>query len=123
MALAAGAAAASVTPAGVDLAGYGIALAVTLAVEVPLVAAFYPGRRRRMALLCAAATTLTHLLLHFAFPAVLPRGSSPLLVGEAFATVAEAVVYTVAVREPGRALVASALANSCSFGAGLLLFG
>ena len=123
MALSADAAAARVTLLGVDLGRYAIALAVTLAVEVPVVAAFYPGRRRRMAAVCVAANIVTHLLLHFVFPAVVPRGVSPLLVGEVFATIAEAAAYAAAVRDPGRALVASALANSCSFGAGILLFG
>jgi hypothetical protein len=112
-----------VTLLGVDVARYGIALAVTLAVEVPVVAAFYPGRRRRMALACAAATTATHLLLHLAFPHLVPRGVSPLWVGEAFATAAEAGAYALAAGQPGRALVASAVANSLSFGAGLVIFG
>lgn len=108
---------------GVDLGGYALALAVTLAVEVPVVAAFYPGRRRRMALVSAAANLATHLLLHFAFPFLLPRGVSPLLPGEAFATLAEAGAYAIWAGQPGRALVASAVANSLSFGAGLILFG
>jgi hypothetical protein len=112
-----------VSLAGMNLARYGIALAITLLVEVPLVAAFYPGRRRAMALTCAVASTATHLLLHFVFPAVLPRGISPLLAGEAFATLAEAGAYAAVAGPPRRAMVASAVANSCSYGAGLLLFG
>jgi hypothetical protein len=107
---------------GVDLAGYGLALAITLVVEVPIVAALFPGRRRRMALVCAVATTVTHILLHFVFPRVLPRGISPLVFGEVFATLAEAAAYLAASREPGRALTASALANLCSFAVGLFLF-
>ncbi len=102
---------------------YLLALGLTLGVEVPVVALFYPGRRLRMALVCAAATTLTHLLLAFGFPRILPRGISALWVGETFATVAEAGAYWLAGRQAGRALVASALANSCSFGLGLIVFG
>ncbi len=111
------------TLAGVDLGRYGLALAITLAVEVPVAAAFFPRRRRRLALTCALATTATHLLLHFVFPAVLPRTVSPLLFGEIFATVAEAAAYAAVSGLPGRALVASAVANSFSFGVGLLVFG
>ncbi len=112
------------TLAGVHLpTGYLLALGLTLALEVPVVAAFYPGRRLRMALVCAAATTSTHLLLAFGFPRLLPRGMSALWVGETFATVGEAGAYWLAAREPGRALVASAVANTLSFAAGVVLFG
>lgn len=103
--------------------GYLVALAITLSVEVPVVTAFYPGRLLRMALVCAAANTATHLLLHFGFPAVLPRGVPSLWIGEVFATLAEAGIYAVAAGQLGRAMVASALANSLSFGAGWVLFG
>jgi len=114
--------AARVTLAGLHLStGYLLALGVTLAVEVPVVAAFYPGRRRRMAVVCAAATTVTHLLLVFGFPRILPRAISPLWFGEAFATLGEAGAYWIADRQVGRALVASAVANTCSYGVGLLL--
>ncbi len=112
------------TLAGVPLpVRYLLALGLTLVVEVPVVAAFFPGRRLRMALVCAGATTATHLLLVFGFPRLLPRTVSPLVFGEIFATVAEAAAYAAVSRLPGRALVASAVANTCSFGLGLLLFG
>jgi len=103
------------------LSPYALALTTTLAVEVPVVAALFPGRRLRLALACAAATTATHLLMHLGFPRLLPSGVSPLLVGEAFATLAEAAVYALASRDLGRSLVASALANSASFAAGWLV--
>lgn len=109
------------TLAGVPLAGYGLALALTIGVEVPIVAAFFPGRRRRLALACAFATTATHLVLHFVLPRLLPPGTA-LVTGEAFATAAEALAYAAASGQPGRALVASAVANSASYGVGLLLF-
>jgi hypothetical protein len=102
------------------LASYLAALGLTVLVEVPIVAALYPGRRVRMAATCAVATVATHLLLTFGFPRVLPPGSA-LLAGELFATVGEAAAYAVVGREPGRALVASALANGCSFGLGMLV--
>jgi hypothetical protein len=60
-------------------------------------------------------------MLHFAFPHLLPPGVSPLLVGEAFATVAEAATYAVASQDAGRSLVASALANSASIAAGWMV--
>ena len=103
------------------LSSYALALGLTLAVEVPLVAALYPGRRRRMMLACAVATTATHLILHFVVFALVPRQFAPLFVGEAFATLAEAAAYAAVDRQLGLALFASGLANGASFGAGLLL--
>lgn len=105
------------------LAGYLLALGLTLAIEVPVVAALYPGRRRRLALVAVPANVVTHLALHFIFPRLLAPGAPALFLGEAFATLAEAAVYAVAGRDLGRALVASALANAASFGAGVLLWG
>jgi hypothetical protein len=106
------------------MSGYLLALGITLVLETPIVAALYPGRRLRLAVVCALASTATHLFMHVLLPGWLPRGVSALQVGEAVATLAEAAAYAVAARgEVGRALVASALANSASFGAGLLLFG
>jgi hypothetical protein len=103
--------------------GYLLALGLTLVVEVPVVAALFPARRWRMALVCACATTATHLLLVFGFPRLLPPGAPALLAGELFATLGEAGAYWLASRQPGRALVASALANGLSFGAGMALLG
>ncbi|MFO0584701.1 MAG: hypothetical protein U0229_20710 [Anaeromyxobacter sp.] len=102
------------------MSGYGAALALTLAVEVPIVAAFFPGRRLAMAALAAAATTATHLFMNFVLPGLLPPGAW-LLTGEAVATVAEAAAYALATRNLPRALVASGLANLASFLAGLWL--
>jgi hypothetical protein len=100
---------------------YLVALAVTLVLEVPIVAACFPGRRLRMAWTCALATTSTHLFMHFVMPRWLAGPQQVIVAGEVLALVAEAAVYAVAVRELGRALVASALANAASYGAGLLL--
>ena len=110
------------TLAGVDLGSYAVALGITLAVEIPVVAAFFPGRRRRMALACAVATTVTHVLLYFVFPVFILRRDLSLLVGEAVATLAEAGAYYAVGREPGRALVAAAVANTCSFAIGVVIF-
>ena len=102
---------------------YLVALGITLGIEVPVVTLLYPGQRLRLGAACAVATTATHLVMHFVLPGLLPAGTSALVAGEALALVAEAAVY-LAVSRPhdlGRALVASALANSLSFGAGLVL--
>jgi len=102
---------------------YLAALGITLGTEVPVVMLLYPGQRLRLGVACAVATTATHLAMHFGLPALLPAGAPVLIAGEALALVAEAAVYFAVSRprDPGRALVASALANSISFGAGLAL--
>ena len=103
---------------------YLIALAITLAIEVPVVAAFFPGQRGRMAAACAAATTVTHLTMHFVLPGLTSSFGQFILVGEVGALAVEAGVYWLVSqpREPGRALAASAVANLLSYGAGLLYF-
>ena len=102
---------------------YALALLLTLALEVPLVAWFYPGERARLALACAFATTVTHLLLHFGLPRVIAAPGTVLVVGEALALLGEAAVYARVSRSRsvGQALVASTVANTVSYGAGLVL--
>ena len=106
-----------------------LALAVTLAVEVPIVAAFYPGQRLRMAVACALATTATNLALNLALTRARLSHDETLLAGETLALVLEALIYArVARRERSeagwsRALAASVAANLASFGAGLILLG
>jgi hypothetical protein len=102
---------------------YLAALGITLCTEVPVVTLLYPGQRLRLGAACAVTTAATHLTMHFVLPGLLPAGTPALLAGEALATLAEATVYLAVSRprDPGRALVASALANSLSFGAGLVL--
>jgi len=103
---------------------YLLAIALTLGLEVPVVAGLFPGQRARMALVCGLATTATHLILHFLLPQWLPaRGA--MLGGEALALFAEAAAYALfsRPRDAGRALLASALANALSFAAGILVFG
>lgn len=103
---------------------YLVALGITLAVEIPVVAALYRGQRGRMAITCALATSATHLFMHFGLPRLLSPGGSVVLVGEIIALLVEAAVYAAVARprEPGRALIASALANSLSYAAGLVIF-
>lgn len=103
------------------LSVYLLALAITIAVETPIVAALFPGRRLRLALTCVAATTITHVALRFGFLPLLPRDTG-LIAGEAFATFAEAAAYWAASGDLARGLVASAVANSASFAAGLIVF-
>lgn len=99
------------------------ALIITLAVEVPIVALLYPRERERMALACALATSATNLLMN---AWLLGTGSydARLMGGEIGATFSEAIVYLVVSRghEPGKALMASGLANAASFAAGLLFY-
>ncbi|MFO0588139.1 MAG: hypothetical protein U0441_11395 [Polyangiaceae bacterium] len=104
---------------------YLVAWGITVVIESPIVAAFYPDRRARMGAVCAVATSLTNLSMNVLLPRWLGTGMTFLLVGEAAALLLEAAVYWLVAkpRDPGRALAASAVANSASFGAGLLLRG
>jgi hypothetical protein len=103
--------------------GYLFALAVTLAVEVPVVAAIFRGQRLRMAVVCALATTVTHIVMHFLIPRIASSHEDVVIIGELQALVVEAVLYGLLShpRDWPRALVASALANSASYGAGFLI--
>ena len=96
----------------------------TVVIEVPIVAWCFPAQRRRMAVVCLAATTATHAAMHFLLPPLVDSLGQWVIVGESSATVLEAAVYAVASRPRSlpRALIASALANGLSFAAGLLLF-
>jgi len=104
---------------------YLAALGITLGTEVPVVVLLYPGQRLRLGCACAAATTAIHLAMHFVLPGLVAGGTWALVAGEALALFAEAAVYFAVSRprDAGHALVASALANSISFGAGLVLLG
>ena len=77
-----------------------------------------------MAVVAALATTATHLFMHFVLPLVTTSYSQNLVIGEAVALAAEAIAYWRLSRPPelSRAMIASALANSASFAAGLLIF-
>jgi hypothetical protein len=104
------------------MTAYLAALGVTIGIEAPVVALAFPGQRLRMACACVAATTATHVFMHFGLPRVLHSPGHVLVLGELIATVVEAAVYAVVGRPPslGRGLVASAIANTLSYSAGLL---
>ena len=102
--------------------GWAVALAVTLAIEVPLVAALFPGQRLKLAGVALAANVCTNLTLNLVLPHVPWLHGRHLLPGEVLAVVAETAAYTLASRPRDfpRALLASSLANALSFSAGLL---
>jgi hypothetical protein len=101
-----------------------LALAITLLVEIPVVAVFYPRHRLRMILACIVANCITNLSLNVLLLRAAFAYDSTLLVGESAALVFEALVYAFVApnREWSRALAASAAANLASFGIGLILF-
>jgi hypothetical protein len=100
-----------------------LAWALTVAIEAPIVAAFYPRRRAFMAGACAVATSVTNLAMNVLLPRWLGTGTTFLLVGEIGALLIEAAAYAMVARprDAGRALAASAVANGASFEVGLLL--
>lgn len=96
------------------------AFALTLVVEVPLVAACAPrGARPRAVLLAAATQALTHPLAWLVF--------QQQLLGfwgvEITVVVVEACVYALATRRVVFACMASLLANAASAGLGVLWLG
>ncbi len=100
-------------------------MAITLGIEIPVVAGVFQGQRLRMALVCGVATTATHLAMHFILPPMVVSVDQFMLLGELGALAVEVLVYFLASRprDIGRALVASALANGLSYGVGLLIIG
>jgi hypothetical protein len=102
---------------------YLFALGVTLVVEMLIVAALFRGQRIRMVLVCALATTATHLSMHFVLPQFFSTHRYVVIVGEALALVVEALAYGALAhpRDWPRALIVSALANSASYGAGFVI--
>jgi hypothetical protein len=100
---------------------YLYALGLTIAVEVPTVALFYPGQRVRLGACCCLVTTLTHAALFLLLFRFLPFTTGALVLGEAGVVLAESGAYAVVSRPRDfpRALMASAAANALSFGLGL----
>src|SRR4051812_10520382 len=104
-----------------------VALLVTLAVEVPVVAAFYPRQRVRMAVVCAIATIAASLTVNGVLAIVTTRFASWsdafVALGEVAAMLLEAAAYYAVARprDGRRALAAAAAANIASYAAGLLL--
>ncbi len=105
------------------MSGLAAAWLLTVAVEVPCVAAMFPGQRVRMAVACALGTSVTNLAMNALLPMALGTGAAFLVAGELGSVLAEALLYAAVGRPPdlARALAASALANGASFAAGLLL--
>jgi len=94
-----------------------LALVITVAVEVPIVALVFAGQRRRMAIVAAVTTGITNLLMNTLLRQTVADNLTFLHLGELGALVIEAGVYFLASkpREPGRAIAASALANATSY--------
>ena len=96
------------------------ALVITLAIEVPLVTAMFPGQRLRMALLATVMNTVTNLTLNYVLAGMPWMGGHHVLFGETFALVAEGAVYAALSRPRlvGRSILASIIGNALSYGAG-----
>jgi hypothetical protein len=103
---------------------WALALAITLALEVPLVAALFPGQRVKMALVSAAANTATNLTLNLLLPTLFAQPGSHILPGEILAVVVETEAYALASRprDLSRSLLASSLANALSYSAAMVPF-
>jgi hypothetical protein len=94
-----------------------LALTITVAVEVPIVALVFARQRRRMAIVAAVTTGITNLLMNTLLRQAVADDRTFLHLGELGALVVEAAVYAIASkpREAGRAFAASALANTASY--------
>ncbi len=98
---------------------------LTVALETPVVALLFPGRRGWMALVCVIATSGTNLYMNIGLPRFFSDFAYGLLLGEALALVIEALIYGVAARKLEivnpfvKGWLASALANSLSYGVGI----
>jgi hypothetical protein len=97
-----------------------LALVVTLAIEVPFVAALFRGQRLRMATVALVVNIATNVVLNHW---VTRLGPGAVQVSEVVIVVVEAAVYAIASRprDVSRALLASALGNALSYGAGFVL--
>lgn len=101
---------------------YLCSLGITLASEVPVVAAVFWQQWLRMAVIAAVATTSTHWVMHYVLPQFTTSYEQNVRLGEALAVVAEALAYAGVSRPPdlARGLIASGLANALSYLAGLV---
>lgn len=99
------------------------ALAITVAIEAPVVALLYKGQRWRMMVVCILATSATNLLMNTALRSLVPGHGLAVILGELFAFAVEATAYASASnpRDVPRALTASAIANAASFAVGACL--
>lgn len=101
-----------------------VAFAVTLAVEAALLLALFARTRGVGRTIAAAAlgNAVTHPVVWFVLPHLLPTYASYLIVAEAWAVLGEAPVLLVLLRPRPRslALAASAAANLASYVVGLV---
>ena len=111
------------------MAIYAIALLLTLAIEVPIVAAgltrWYRVPAARGVALAAAANVLTHPVAWFVLPALfvpIIGTLGYLFIAEGFAWLVESTIFWLATRrDPFELLLLSLVANLASFAAGGLL--
>lgn len=97
------------------------ALLITLAIEVPVVVALFPGQRVRMGAVAAVVNTASNLFLNLVLARMRSLAGHHVLPGELLAVVGEAAAYAAFSRphDLPRALLASSLGNALSFAAGL----
>jgi hypothetical protein len=97
------------------------ALLITLAIEVPVVVALFPGQRVRMGAVAAVVNTASNLFLNLVLARMRALAGHHVLPGELLAVVGEAAAYAAFSRphDLPRALLASSLGNALSFAAGL----
>jgi hypothetical protein len=100
-----------------------LALFVTWIIEVPIVAALFPGQRLRMGLVALVANAVTNLAMNVVLGRLPLLGPHWVVVGEAIALVVEAAAYAALSRprQVARALLASGLGNAASFAGGGLI--
>ena len=98
----------------------------TQLVEVPIYLQVLPGNRWKAGLVAFGASALTHPVVWFVFPRLLPHHYLGMAtIAELFAVGVEALYLCVWLK-PWKALAASLVANGASLGLGLLsrhLFG
>ena len=101
---------------------WALALAITLGLEVPLIAALYPRQRLRLVGVSLLANTATNLTLNRLLPRMFDTPGAHILPGEILAVLVEAAAYSLASRprDLPRALLASSVANALSYSVGLL---
>lgn len=78
-----------------------------------------------MALVCLAATSITHFLMHFVLPEIIGQSGQVIFFGELVALIAEGFAYGLfgLPRNFPKGFLVSAVANSASYGGGLIYFG
>jgi hypothetical protein len=101
---------------------FGLTLVVELLVVVPFLSRHVTARWRRLALV-TFAQLVSHPVLWFVLPALLPAGAAFLVTAECWAWLAEALLYSAAVPSlgPRTSLVIAFAANAASLTAGLVL--